>query len=1028
MTTLPQRRQIRIFISSTFDDMAEERDELAKFVFPRMRKLCNERGISWASVDLRWGIPEEDVRKGAVLSVCLDEIDRCRPYFIGILGERYGTLLKDVGSECPDHVWIEGAGGVSITEAEILHGVLNNPEMADNAFFYFRDPAYINSLPSETQERFREAPGTLASQKLADLKTRIRHSGFKLVDGYADPRAFGRMVERDLLSLLDQLFQQVDTQDPNAQVKAEHEAFASILSEIHIGRRAEIEYLDGHMTGSAPPLLFMGPAGIGKSALLARWALGRPQCNITGELMVMHFVGATIDSTDWCVMVKRIMREVSAYFKITRELPNEPDALRAAFFSFLDIAALRGRIVLLIDGIDALDDKEGALDLAWLPTSLPENIRIVLTAASGRPLQAAKERNWLTIELSPLTIPERRQFVIEYLAARRKKLADGIVDIIAQAQQCANPRFLLSLLTELLVVGKHRELSKQVLEYLSVQSISELFYKILNRYEADYSRDRKYLARDALCLLACSRYGLTEPELLDLLGESNNPLPNAYWAPLYLALEGEVVNRSGLISLSSDSFKDAVCKLWLPCAETEMEYRKEITTYFRLRGTDNRAVAEVPWQLMKLSCWDDLVEILQNPDFLKLAWDTCRLDIQRYWVEVEANTGIKIRSAYDHVLTHPADNLVISWPVLELLSVSGYLHEALVLCQFLGEHAQEQNDGANFIVTTENKAMLLSELGQFEEALAVHLGLERTFREKGARNLVAGQLNHRGCILRKQGKHQEALAVHREQELMAQEDGSSQLLTEALSNQVAALVAMCKYQEARSIIPRAITEAKAAGDLEAVNIIYSHEGVMLIKEGKHEESLPFLAKDEAFCRKTGDRRRLIITLGNKAMVFAKLDRFEEASMCFDEALSLEEAAGYTTIIPSTLINQGLFFNQMQKYQAAIECFARAERLSRELGLFEELQAALANQATSLHREGKLAESLKLREEEIDFCRKHGFANDFVKALFTCSELLYDLRRYDDAQKLAREAYQEANLRGMEEIACSLRKRWLFDIA
>ena len=30
--------------------------------------------------------------------------------------------------------------GKSVTELEILHGVLNDPDMAKHAFFYFRDP------------------------------------------------------------------------------------------------------------------------------------------------------------------------------------------------------------------------------------------------------------------------------------------------------------------------------------------------------------------------------------------------------------------------------------------------------------------------------------------------------------------------------------------------------------------------------------------------------------------------------------------------------------------------------------------------------------------------------------------------------------------------------------------------------------------------------------------------------------------------------------------------------------------------
>jgi hypothetical protein len=57
--------------------MKAERDELTLRVFPALRKVCEERGIAWGEVDLRWGIPEE--KKGEVLSTCFKFIDECRP-------------------------------------------------------------------------------------------------------------------------------------------------------------------------------------------------------------------------------------------------------------------------------------------------------------------------------------------------------------------------------------------------------------------------------------------------------------------------------------------------------------------------------------------------------------------------------------------------------------------------------------------------------------------------------------------------------------------------------------------------------------------------------------------------------------------------------------------------------------------------------------------------------------------------------------------------------------------------------------
>src|SRR5437762_8378817 len=91
-STARSDRQIRVFVSSTFRDTHAERDYLVKFAFPQLRKLCESRGVTWGEVDLRWGITDEEKAGGRVLPLCLEEIHRCRPYFIGLLGERYGWI------------------------------------------------------------------------------------------------------------------------------------------------------------------------------------------------------------------------------------------------------------------------------------------------------------------------------------------------------------------------------------------------------------------------------------------------------------------------------------------------------------------------------------------------------------------------------------------------------------------------------------------------------------------------------------------------------------------------------------------------------------------------------------------------------------------------------------------------------------------------------------------------------------------------------------------------------------------------
>lgn len=137
-------RAIRVFVSSTFRDMHEEREELVKRVFPQIRRLCETRNVVWSEVDLRWGVTDEQKAEGAVLPICLAEIDRSRPYFIGLLGQRYGWVPEELPPGLADQLtWLSGLSGTSVTEMEILHGALNDRGAQDEVFFYLRDPAWL---------------------------------------------------------------------------------------------------------------------------------------------------------------------------------------------------------------------------------------------------------------------------------------------------------------------------------------------------------------------------------------------------------------------------------------------------------------------------------------------------------------------------------------------------------------------------------------------------------------------------------------------------------------------------------------------------------------------------------------------------------------------------------------------------------------------------------------------------------------------------------------------------------------------
>src|SRR4051794_27822332 len=171
---MAEPRRIKVFVSSTFRDMQAEREELIKRVFPQVRRMCEERGVGWSEVDLRWGVTDEQKAEGDVLPICLAEIDRSRPYFIGLLGQRYGWIPDELPAELAQQLgWLSSVADRSVTELEVLHGVLNDPAATGRALFYLRDPAWVDALQPSERDFYLE-PDSASAAKLEALKERIR--------------------------------------------------------------------------------------------------------------------------------------------------------------------------------------------------------------------------------------------------------------------------------------------------------------------------------------------------------------------------------------------------------------------------------------------------------------------------------------------------------------------------------------------------------------------------------------------------------------------------------------------------------------------------------------------------------------------------------------------------------------------------------------------------------------------------------------------------------------------------------------
>jgi nephrocystin-3 len=452
-------RAIRVFVSSTFLDMEKEREMLVKRVFPRLRKICEERCVVWGEVDLRWGITDEQKAEGKVLPICLAEIKNCRPYFIGLLGERYGWVPRSIPLDLKKRQrWLNNYESKSITELEIVYGVLKNPKMGGHAYFYFREPSYLDSLNANVRTLYIEKSRD-RRQKLTILKQKIVSGGFPNKK-YKDPDQLEIQVYDDLKNVIDLNFPMIAIPDPLEREALEHRAFAESRHRIYIKRRGYLNAISRHVNGSLSPLVLIGESGAGKSAALAKYYLD--YINNQDDDIIIHFIGSTPYSSDWTALIRRLLAELKRRFKIKKDIPTDREELKTALANWFYLIESKRKIVIILDALNQLEKRDNAQELAWLPRDVPKNIRLVVSALPGKALNALKERGWPILAIEPLGVAEKEQFIVLYLKQFTKTLAAGNINKIARAGLTQNPLFLKSLLEELRLFGDHTSLKNRL--------------------------------------------------------------------------------------------------------------------------------------------------------------------------------------------------------------------------------------------------------------------------------------------------------------------------------------------------------------------------------------------------------------------------------------------------------------------------------------------------------------------------------------------------------------------------------------
>lgn len=903
-----QNRRVRVFVSSTFRDMIQDRNELMSHTWPLLRAFCRKRHVELVEVDLRWGISEAQSRRKETLKLCMDEISVCRPFFIGILGERYGWVPEE-DSFTPDLVqeqpWISGCFGKSVTEIEIMHGVLNDPDVAPYSFFYFRAPAYAISggrdfLPDDSKTAERQSA----------LKEGIRFAcaarKITVREDYAHPRELAELVLQDLTAAIESIFPLEEIPDSLAMQEQDHEAFAEIRRRTYVVCPAYFDVLDRHAEGSGNPLAVLGESGSGKSALLANWVQHWQQAH-SDDFVFQHYTGVTPDSTAPSEIARRLIGEISKWTGSEDDLPSSQQEILRTLPLWMAKARAKAerdrvRCILVIDALNQLEDQNDAWHLGWLPkASLSGPLRLIVSTTAAESVQAIESLEWNRLNIEPLKPEECRTIITYYLAHLGKKLDEHHLDRVTSARASANPLYLRILLDELRVTGVYGRLDERLDDYLSSNNIPMLLRKVLQRYVHDYERDRPQIVGEVLTLISAARRGLSEAEILRLLRPPELPqLPAATWAPLRAALEEAMVDRSGILNFSHDFMRTAVEEEFM-LPESLSALRLRLAEEFESQPISSRSCDELPWLLWHTGNRDRLRTCLLDMDRMIEIEKRDMLELMRYWVWLgeERTMGRAYMAQFrawcrvprsDHALAHGASHLAY------FLNSAGLYAEAEPIMREVLEIVEQRlglyhKDVAQHL---NNLALLLKLRGRLDEALVLMKRALRIAVNSGpAHPNVATALNNLAHLVGDSG-HVDAARRMMRRALKIDEAyyGPDHAKIATRLSSLAQYLNASEHAEAEQMMRRALKiDSLRLGSNHPVVAIRLHNlANLLFETGRWDDAEPMMREalriDEIGFGAV--HPSVALRLGNLAQLLQAREEYDEAEILMSRAIEIDQ--------------------------------------------------------------------------------------------------------------------------------------------
>lgn len=301
------------------------------------------------------------------------------------------------------------------------------------------------------------------------------------------------------------------------------------------------------------PLAILGEQGSGKSALLANWARNRQRVANDDEHIFFHAIGCSNLSCEVSHQLRRLIRWIVKQFTLNDDIDlSDDDKLPWMLPRLLERVSKKGKIIIVLDGIQNSKSSHNDIGLKWFPSNMPSNVRmIVSTTCSG-------------IDANPTSEYAKQQLL------KSQRICDEI---------------------------ERRKWSTITLSPTICKGSTDSIEQMLSRFNSEING---HMLNRSLALLFISRHGLHEDELFDLLGRMTVEDKKLLVEKLCLLGVVCIDTKFGLVlTMHNSILRNVVYEECITSKARESETRDILIEYFETKDPSPRYCEELPWQQQK---------------------------------------------------------------------------------------------------------------------------------------------------------------------------------------------------------------------------------------------------------------------------------------------------------------------------------------------------------------------------------------------------------------------------------------------